>query len=236
MKPLRIAAIFLAACAGVVFAGSAKAQDDRTQSSPPQQQPTTAQSTVAHPDAQAAHDSSMIEVPSGTTIRVRMIDPVDSGLNHAGQLFRASLDEAIKSNDAEVIPAGADVTLRLIAATQAEPVGGVPELRLKLVRIQVQGRPYTLVAEEYSTKGNSRGKKIGEGAIAGAIIGGGLGTIADGAAGGVALGAAGAATGAGIANSTRPKQVTIPSEAKLEFTLELPLKIPATSKDASAQK
>ena len=234
MKPRRIAVIFLAACAGVPFAASSNAQDDRTQSSPPQQQSAPPPAT-AQAEPQAAHDASIIEVAAGTAIRVRMIDRVDSGLNHAGQLFHASLDEPVKVNDAIVIPAGADVTLRLIAATQAEPVGGTPELRLKLVRIQVQGKPYTLVAEEYSTKGNSRGKKIGEGAIAGAIIGGGLGTIADGAAGGVALGAAGAATGAGIAGSTRPKQVTIPSETKLEFTLELPLKIPATVKDTSTQ-
>ncbi|HET9401063.1 MAG TPA: hypothetical protein VFO34_08935 [Candidatus Acidoferrales bacterium] len=228
MKRHQFGAITIAAFCVLALGSAVYAQDDRTQSS--QQQTTPTPPSTVQPEAQAAHDASIIEVPSGTAIRVRMIDHVDSGLNHAGQLFHASLDEPIKVNDAIVIPAGADVTLRLIAATQAEPVGGTPELRLKLVRIQVQGRPYTLVAEEYSTKGNSRGKKIGEGAIAGAIIGGGLGTIADGAAGGVALGAAGAATGAGIASSTRPKQVTIPSETKLEFTLELPLKIPATPK------
>lgn len=233
MNPRRIAATFFAACSGILFPALANAQDDRTQSSPPEQQTTAAPPTTAQPGAQLAHDGSIIEVPAGTAIRIRMIDRVDSGLNHAGQLFHASLDEPIKVNDSVVVPAGADVTLRLIAATQAEPAGGTPELRLKLVRIQIQGKPYTLVAEEYSTKGNPRGKKIGEGAIAGAIIGGGLGTIAGGAEGGIALGAAGAATGAGIASSTRPKQVTIPSETKLEFTLELPLKIPTTSKDAS---
>jgi hypothetical protein len=168
-----------------------------------------------------------IEVPSGTKIRIRMLDAVDSGLNHAGQLFRASLDEPIRVNDADVIPAGSEVTLRLIAATQAEPGGSAPELRLKLVKIVVHGQPCTLVAEEYSTKGTSRGKMIGEAAAIGGVLLGGVGAAAGGADGAIAGGAVGAGAGATIGSAIRQKQVYIPSETKLEFTLEMPLKIAA---------
>jgi hypothetical protein len=229
MASRRFLAPSFAALSALALVSAARAQDDRTQSKPPGQTAAPANPAAAQsaPTDAPLQSPATIEVPSGTKIRIRMTDPVDSGLNHAGQLFRASLDEPIRVNDADVIPAGSEVTLRLIAATQAEPGGSAPELRLKLVKIVVHGQPCTLVAEEYSTKGTSRGKMIGEAAAIGGVLLGGVGAAAGGADGAIAGGAVGAGAGATIGSAIKQKQVSIPSETKLEFTLEMPLKIAA---------
>jgi hypothetical protein len=232
MTPRRISLVSVALLAAITLASAALAQDDRTQSKPPEQSAAPAQLPAAQsaPADATSRNAASIEAPSGTKIRIRMIDAVDSGLNHAGQLFRASLDEPVHVNDAEVIPAGAEVTVRLIAATQAEPGGSAPELRLKLVKIVVHGNPCTLVAEEYSTKGTSRGKMIGEAAAIGGVLLGGVGAAAGGADGAIAGGAVGAGAGATVGSAIKQKQVSIPSETKLEFTLEMPLRIAASEK------
>lgn len=237
MTSQRLFQISIAMLAALALASAARAQDDRTQSKPPEQSaaPANAAAAQSAPTEASLQSPATIEVPSGTKIRIRMIDPVDSGLNHAGQLFRASLDEPVRVNDADVIPAGGEVTLRLIAATQAEPGGSAPELRLKLVKIVVHGQPCALVAEEYSTKGTSRGRMIGEAAAIGGVLLGGVGAAAGGADGAIAGGAVGAAAGATIGSAIKQKQVSIPSETKLEFTLEMPLKISAPPKELPTQ-
>ncbi len=54
----------------------------------------------------AAAADSGVELAAGTVLTVRMIDPVDSQVNHVGQTFRASLDEPVSVSGQEVIPRG----------------------------------------------------------------------------------------------------------------------------------
>ena len=53
--------------------------------------------------------------PAGTTIRVRMIDPVNSAVNQTGEVFHASLEYPLVVNNETVVPKGADVYIRLDA-------------------------------------------------------------------------------------------------------------------------
>jgi BON domain len=55
-----------------------------------------------------------VEIPAGTTISIRMIDGVDSSINHTGEQFHASLDAPIVVNDQVVVPKGADISVRLV--------------------------------------------------------------------------------------------------------------------------
>ena len=52
-----------------------------------------------------------VEIPAGTVLRVQTIDPVDSAVNKAGELFRASLAAPIVVKNEVVVPAGTDVDL-----------------------------------------------------------------------------------------------------------------------------
>ena len=166
-----------------------------------------------------------VVIPASSTVSIRMIDSVDSSVNHAGEVFHASLDAPLVVGDSVVVPRGADVYVRLAAASSAGHMKGKSELHLELVKMDFQGRSYGLVSDTYSQAGSSRGantaKKVGGGAIVGALVGGLLGG-GKGAAIGAGVGAGG---GAVYQGATKGQQVKIPSETKLDFALSQPVTI-----------
>jgi hypothetical protein len=175
-----------------------------------------------------------VEVSANTTITIQMIDGVDSSVNHTGEIFHASLAAPIVVSDDVVVPSGADVYVRLSNAEQSGHYTGKSQLHLELVKLEFQGRSYSLVSSTYSVSGSSRGKntaaKVGGGAALGAIIGAAAGGGA-GAAIGAGAGAAGGAVWNGV---THGKKVRIPSETKLDFQLEQPVTITVMPKQTHA--
>ena len=170
-------------------------------------------------------EPEQVEVASGTTITVRMIDGVDSSVNHPGEIFHASLESPIVVGDEVIVPEGADVYVRLAAATSAGKFAGKSELHLELIKLESRGRSYALVSSTYSLSGASRGKdtaeKVGGGAAVGAIIG----ALAGGGKG-AAVGATVGGAGGGVYQAaTHGKQVRVPSETVLDFQLEQPVTV-----------
>ncbi|MGH9775878.1 MAG: BON domain-containing protein [Candidatus Acidiferrales bacterium] len=176
-----------------------------------------------------------VEVPAGSTVSIRMIDGVDSSLNHTGEVFRASLDAPLVVDDQVVVPKGADVFVRLAQASSAGHMSGRSELRLELVKLAYQGKSYPLVSSTSEVRGSSRGKntaaKVGGGAVLGAIIGGIAGG-GKGAAIGATVGGGGGAVYQGV---THGQQVRIASESKLDFQLEQPVSITYLPRKISAE-
>jgi len=166
-----------------------------------------------------------VDVPANTILTIRMIDSVDSSVNKPGEIFHASLDSSILVDNQVVVPAGADVYVRLADASSAAHIKGKSELRLELVKLEFQGQSYPLVSGTYSLAGSSRGKdtakKVGTGAVLGTIIG----AIAGGGKGAAIGAAAGAGAGGIYQASTSGKQIKIPSETKLDFELEQPVTV-----------
>ena len=168
---------------------------------------------------------TIVELPEGTNLVVRMIDSVDSKVNRIGQTFAASLDEPVVLNGQTVIRRGADVLVKLTDARESGKLAGRSELTLDLAAIKVKGRLVDVNTETVSRESSSRGKRTAKivggtaalGAIIGAIAGGGKGA---------AIGAgAGAATGVGAEILTHGQRVKIPSETRLTFMLETPVRL-----------
>jgi hypothetical protein len=165
------------------------------------------------------------ELPAGTVLTVRMIDPVDSEVSRVGETFRASVDEPVVVGSDLVIPRGADVVVKLVDDKQSGKISGKTELTLDLVSVFVNGKIVDVntaaVTRESSSRTSRSGKVIGGttalGAIIGALAGGGKGA------------AIGAASGAGVGTAaqvaTKGQRVHIPSETRLTFTLEYPVRI-----------
>src|SRR5437763_672778 len=65
-----------------------------------------------------------LEIPSGTTIRVRMIDKLSSEQSQVGDTFHGTLDEPIEVNGKQLYPKGADVMGRV---TDVHPTGRLSE-------------------------------------------------------------------------------------------------------------
>ncbi len=193
---------------------------------PPSPAPVETQPTAAAPPPPPPPPQpKTVEISSGTTITVRMIDSIDSSINHTGEIFRASLDAPIVVDNEVVVPAGTDVFVKLVQAKSAGRLAGRSELGLELVRMQFQGKPYALASAQYQQTGASRGKRTAETIGAGAAIGAAIGAIAGGGKGAAIGAGVGGATGTGIQVATKGQQVKIPSETKLDFRLEQPVEV-----------
>jgi hypothetical protein len=164
-----------------------------------------------------------IQIPAGTPITVRMIDAVDSKVAHLGQTFRASVDEPVAINGQTVIPRGADALAKLVEDQQSGKFEGKTILTLALTDITINGQMIDTTTGDVTRASSSRGARTAKvvggatalGAIIGALAGGGRGA---------AIGAAsGAAVGGGAEVLTKGQQVKIPSETRLNFTLQQPI-------------
>jgi BON domain len=219
-----------------------KVPPKRKPSSPkPSKSPSTATETVAPaPAASAANpppekpaaptpppppQPRTVTVPAGSTITVRMIDGVDSKVNTTGQVFKASLDAPIVVDNRVIVPKGADVYVKLVNASSAGKIKGRSELTLDIQSIIFQGRTYNVSTSDVKQAGASRGKRsaatIGGGAVLGALIGG----LAGGGKGAAIGAGVGAGAGTGVQVFTKGQQIKIPSETRLDFTLEQPFDI-----------
>jgi len=162
---------------------------------------------------------------AGTKLVVRMIDGVDSERNTVGQTFAASLDEPVLIDGETAIPRGADVVVKLVDDKKSGKLTGRTSLTMDLVRVKVSGRMVGIntqtVTEESSSRGARTAKMAGGAAALGAIIG-----AVAGHGEGAAIGAgAGAAAGAGAEILTKGQRVRIPSETRLTFVVENPVRI-----------
>ncbi len=166
-----------------------------------------------------------VTIPEGTIVTIRTIDSIDSKENHAGQLFRASLDSPIVVGDQVVVPKGLNAYLKLVDASSAGKFKGRSELTISFDSFTYQGKTYQVASSDVQEKGGSRGKRsaevIGGGAALGALIGG----LAGGGKG-AAIGAGiGAGSGTAVQALTHGEQVKIPSETRLDFTLHDPVTV-----------
>lgn len=196
-------------------------QNQNPNSSAPAPSPVPAASSAPTVSA----DSSEITYNTGQVITIRMIDTIDSKTNRAGDVFHASLDEPLQLNNSVVVPRGTDVYVRLVQGTTQGAPNNSNGMHLQLVKMDFQGRSYSLVSSTYTAAGKMKskhaGRDIGGGAILGTILGAAIGG-GRGAAAGAVVGAAG---GGVYADTHKVQQVKVPAETRLDFTLEQPVTI-----------
>jgi len=175
-----------------------------------------------------------VTIPSGTTVTVRLIDPIDSDKVQPGSSFRATLDQPLSVDGEVAVPAGYDVTGQVVNASSAGRFAGKSVLALELSRLSVNGKSYDLHTNQYTREGSSRGKataaKVGGGAALGAIIGG----LAGGGKGAAIGATVGAGAGTGVSAATKGQQIKLPSETVLNFQLQTPITVVATTAGPNA--
>ncbi len=166
-----------------------------------------------------------ITIPDGTRLAVRLIDTLSSSSSESGQSFRATLAQPIVVRNQVVIPEGAEVTGRVVAARPSGHLKTPAELALTLTSISVNGNTYDITTSTYMRHGASHKKRdlawIGGssagGALLGALLGGGKG-----AAIGAGVGAGG---GTAAAYTTGKKNIVLPSESIISCELREPLTV-----------
>ncbi|HUA60607.1 MAG TPA: hypothetical protein VML19_17720 [Verrucomicrobiae bacterium] len=189
--------------------------------------PGDSQPSAATTAADVAVPDTVVELPAGTNLVVRMIEEVDSEKNTVGQSFKASLMEDVTAPNSNrvVLPHGCDVVVKLVNAKESGKFTGKSELTLSLWSVKLGDRVIDVDTQTVTKQSDSRGTRTatttGGGAIVGAVIGG----IAGGGKGAAIGAAAGAGAGAGVEAVTKGQRVKIPSETRLTFTLDNPVKI-----------
>src|SRR5712691_3360832 len=207
---------------------SSSASATRGQTAVPQSAPVTSTDTASSatpPAPPPPPQPKTVEIPAGTLVTVRTIDAIDSAKNRTGEVFKTSLDAPIVMDNEVVVPAGADVYMKLVESRSAGHIAGRSELALELVRMVFQGKSYNLVSGEYRQTGASRGKRSAETIGGGAALGAIIGAIAGGGKGAAIGATVGGAGGTGVQAATKGQQIKIPSETRLDFRLDQPVSV-----------
>jgi len=179
--------------------------------------------------AVAPQRTKSISVPAGTRILIRTIDSIDSTKQQTGSRFTASLETNLQVDNIIVAPRGSRIYGRLAAVESAGRMSGSSQLTLELTDIMINGTAYPLLTSTYEIKGQGEGKKTTRKVIGGAGLGALIGGVAGGGKGAAIGAVAGGATGTAVAASKKGQQLSIPSETLLEFRLQQPASLPASS-------
>lgn len=166
----------------------------------------------------AAPARTVVTVPSGTAINVRLTQAIDVDTSAAGQTFKAAVDDPVMIGGSIVIPRGASAVLQAAKVQQSGKMKGSDAISLKINSIAFGGTSYDVAAAYVETKSAGEGKKtarkIGGGAGLGAIVGG----IAGGGEGAAIGAVVGGVTGA-IVSSSGESHLKLPAETRLQFQL-----------------
>jgi hypothetical protein len=148
-----------------------------------------------------------VTIPAGTRIRVRLGISLDTKYSRPGERFEAYLEDPVTSGDRVVVPKGTVFEGHVIEARKSGRLKRRAFLGITLDSFRLHGATYRIAtgADVRSSKSHKKRNL--------AIVGGGSGT---GAAMGTGAGAAAGTTGAFI---TGRKNVKLPAETPLVFSL-----------------
>jgi hypothetical protein len=221
--------------------GATAVEDQTTAAPQPGPAPETAGAPPAPPaeaaapppqtnsPSQEAPKPKPIIIPAGTVLTVRTGEALSSKSSQEGQTFLGTLAQPVSTGGRRALPTGATVNGTVVAAKKKGKIKGEGQLALTLNSISVGGHTYRILTNTLDSTVKGKGKRTaattGGGAAAGALIGG----LAGGGAG-AGIGAL-AGAGAGFVGGalTGNKQIEIPAETPLSFTLAKPLKLPPPS-------
>lgn len=168
-------------------------------------------------------------VPEGTALKLTLRTSVSSETSHAGDRIEATLTEAVRVDDVEVLPEGSVIQGTVTEAESAGKVKGRASLAIHFDSVEARQERYPiaagLAAEAKSTKKKDAatiGIGAGAGAIIGAVIGGGKGAATGAAIGG------GGGTAVVLMTEGKPVQFGAGSHMTVHLTKPVDVRVPVT--------
>jgi len=179
------------------------------------------------PAAAATPAPTVVEVPAGTTVAIRLRDPIDTGRTEVGARFEAALARPLMVEGNEVAPVGSAVTGRVADVVSSGRLNRPAELALVLTSLAPPGRQSVAIeTNAWSMKGKSHKKRDAEFIGGGAAGGGLIGALAGGKKGALVGALVGGGGGTGAAAATGKKEIQLASETELNFKLASPASFP----------
>ena len=194
--------------------GAQSAQNPQQPGSPGSPSSSTA------PAPEAPPPPTVVDLPAGTRIHIRLDQDLGSKINHAGDPFSATVADDVIVGGQTVIPRGAHAEGTVIDAKPLGRFKGGAYLELRLERVHTSWGSYPVATSSIDRAEKGKGKRTAAfaggggafGAIVGGLAGGGKGALIGALAGG----------GAGTAGSafTGNHEIFLPAETLLTFHLE----------------
>ena len=188
-------------------------------------QPNGQQNSSSAPHHSVPAAPAAIELPVGTTIRVRLDQDLGSKISQPGDSFTATVADDVLVDGKPAIARGSRADGAVIDAKPLGKFKGGAALVVKLERVTTSYGSYPVSTSSVQHVESGKGKRTaifaGGGAGLGALIGGLAGGGKGAAIGALAGGGAGTAGGALTGN----KQIVLPAETLLTFRLEQPVHI-----------
>ena len=178
-------------------------------------------SRVGEPEQRPA-----LMIPASTHIRVRMGETLDTRSSRPGERFSAYLDQPIVSSGGHVIvPKGTLFRGHVVESKPSGRLRGRAYLGVTLDSFRLHGRTYAIntAADVRASKSHKKRNAIAIGGGSGA--GAGIGALAGGGVGALIGAGAGAAVGTTGAFITGKKNVRVPVETPLVFSLRNPVTV-----------
>jgi hypothetical protein len=188
---------------------------------------TNAASTSQPPAApQPPAPPPPINVPAGTALTIRIDHSISAKRSRAGEKFTGEvIDPVNDSSGKAIIPKGAPVGGVVAVAHKRGHFKGASTIELRLTSLTLNGNEYPLETKDFREHKKGKGKRsaalIGGGAGLGMLIGG----VASGGTGLLIGGLAGAGAGTAGAGLTGNRDLVIPAESIVHFTLKDDLEI-----------
>ena len=207
------ASLFLFLWAAISIGCSSKSAEESSDSSAPSSK------------SASLFGSKEVTLPAGTVITVRLASAVGSKTNNTGDHFNATIATPVKSGGKVVLPKDAEVLGKVVEAVPQGRFKGGASLSLALESVTVGGDAYDIKTNSVSRYQKGKGKRaaamIGGGAGGGALIGG----LAGGGKGALIGAVLGGGAGTAGAAYTGEKEIVLPAESALSFTLTEPVTI-----------
>lgn len=197
-----------------------------TASAPP---PIPAPASAPAPPVEKPRPQPIV-IPAGSVLTVRTGQALGSKISQTGQSFLATLAQPLSVAGRPALPAGSTVSGTVVTAKAKGKFKGEGQLDLTLTSISVGGHTYRINTSVFSSTEKGKGKRTaattGGGAAGGALIGG----IAGGGKGAGIGALVGAGAGLIGGAATGNKQIEIPAESALSFTLSASLTLPPSAR------
>jgi hypothetical protein len=165
------------------------------------------------------HVEPSVVIPAGTRVEVRLTQTLNTKYVRPGDRFAATLDRPIVENNRVIVPRGTPFEG---AVEESRPSGrfrGRAVMTVRLRSFRLNGVTYRIAtASDTATSGNHKKRNLelmGGGPAAGA----GVGALAGGGVGALVGAGAGAVAGTTAAFFTGRKDVKIPVESRMVFSL-----------------
>lgn len=201
---------------GDVLALTFTSEGGSSESPPVTAATATAAQTAAEAPVAPAKPAS-VNVPAGTTLLVRINQPLSTDSVRTGDRFTAHLDAELVVNDVLVAPKGTPVYGTVLFAERAKRVRGQSELEIAITELTINGELQPIKTTSWDSKAEKAAAAALKGAAAGAAIGG----LADGSDGAQT----GAAIGATLGALRKGDAIHIPPNQLIEFKTSAPSEI-----------